>query len=728
MSVTTERYSKDRVSRQFPRERYKTHKGAIFNSGGPKWTDIRQRGIGNCFFLSSLKSICLRNPGVMRRIIRDNGDGSVTVRLFVPIQTEGYGVTHYDEVNYVIDKSKNLSKEYNHHKALWVDLLEQAYALHRVRLEEARHAKSDYKTVLKGGTANAVYQHLLGINGRSTSITYQAYKLLDPVRLDPVNQGLFDDYIQINNPGLVVMAGKLVQGFMLNNNSDRVGSIREFFNDDEASADFMNNFPCDLYGVYHQCISNYLKNGNMTDDAFKQELSNVLVGRLKHNTMRKIAEAVIRAKQDEQDRYESHQKGIYQDLLQSLQTGELVCAGTIKSDNMLKGLCSGHEYHVINVYQRQNGRYYVQLDNPWGYETPTYDPNTGELLTNGKSILRHQLVGGNRINPAIQYGNDRQAEIDNNEGIFELELSVFIENYGSINRSDMKSSQQSAIRDTEMATQDRQEKETRLADARNNGEKQGEAVLAAHNDVHEAAVKIEDNLQATFMHVAGTHAQLAPENVSEGDSEAVGRVEAKLKSYLNNFDKDAYKKKSIASRYSHRLFKTGPNRYISTERRQRADIALALIETYKQCDDDRDKGIIISLLKRIQQQHKKDNTFFSGFHGDRLGAALKEFESMGTNNQLAQGKLSAKASQLLGRALIKSGVKQFKDSSMADRMRRNSSVYVRNIYEQIATEKLLTGKAFIEQYQKEGGDMNNLKESLLDTGEYTSFNLSPNNF
>ena len=104
---------------------------------GPKPEDVRQGQLGDCYFLSSLASIAAQNPAVIREAMRDNRDGTVTVRFYNSSKEPVY-VTVDKSVpqlgKTVIDKETGEKRmDYKDAYArqsggsLWVQLMEKAY-------------------------------------------------------------------------------------------------------------------------------------------------------------------------------------------------------------------------------------------------------------------------------------------------------------------------------------------------------------------------------------------------------------------------------------------------------------------------------------------------------------------------------------------------------------------------------------------------------------------------
>ncbi len=133
----------------------------------PKLSDIKQGAIGDCYLMAGLGSIVDKDPGVIKRAIRDNGDGTVTVRLFDKTTDDP---PQFVEKFIAFEKSILKSKEGDHAKdTLWVQMLEKAYAIH------ARNAKSgaeggSYLGIGGGGDTNDVFEAFLGRPGKNDSL------------------------------------------------------------------------------------------------------------------------------------------------------------------------------------------------------------------------------------------------------------------------------------------------------------------------------------------------------------------------------------------------------------------------------------------------------------------------------------------------------------------------------------------------------------------------------
>ncbi len=93
----------------------------------PMLSDVIQGNIGNCYLIAALGSVVESDPGFIKRHMKDNGDGTVTVRVY-------HGDTmseKYDPIEVTVDKSvayNEKGKPIGTQGALWVKLYEKAVA------------------------------------------------------------------------------------------------------------------------------------------------------------------------------------------------------------------------------------------------------------------------------------------------------------------------------------------------------------------------------------------------------------------------------------------------------------------------------------------------------------------------------------------------------------------------------------------------------------------------
>lgn len=109
--------------------------------------DVRQGAIGDCFLIAGIYEIAARNPQAIHDMMRDNGDGTVTVRLF------SKDVNGELKPKAITFEKSTLSTDEHAEDALWVQMLEKAYAIE----------KGSYVKLNEGGYSHKVFETLLGI-------------------------------------------------------------------------------------------------------------------------------------------------------------------------------------------------------------------------------------------------------------------------------------------------------------------------------------------------------------------------------------------------------------------------------------------------------------------------------------------------------------------------------------------------------------------------------------
>jgi Calpain family cysteine protease len=152
-----------------PTYSYRQVSGQLFVNG-VSYTDVRQGGLGDCYFISSLAELALKNPSAITSMFIVNGDGTYTVRFMhgskaeyvtvdsqLPTDANGYLV--FDGMG---AKASSTSNE------LWVALAEKAYVEINecgwIRPASWGGGENEYTGISGGSMAQALNQ----ITGQST--------------------------------------------------------------------------------------------------------------------------------------------------------------------------------------------------------------------------------------------------------------------------------------------------------------------------------------------------------------------------------------------------------------------------------------------------------------------------------------------------------------------------------------------------------------------------------
>lgn len=143
--------------------------GTLFKDGAQA-EDVVQGSIANCYMVAAFAAIAKQSPEVLENAIRDNGDGTFTVRLHA---TNSWGLPTGQQTEVTVDGElpvAGTSLQYGKgadRTELWVGILEKAFA----------QSKGGYEAIGNGGSAGTVLTALTG--RKSETITLASPALSD---------------------------------------------------------------------------------------------------------------------------------------------------------------------------------------------------------------------------------------------------------------------------------------------------------------------------------------------------------------------------------------------------------------------------------------------------------------------------------------------------------------------------------------------------------------------
>jgi hypothetical protein len=403
--------------------------------------DVRQVGIGDCFFLAALHSVLHLDPNLIYRMMRDRRGGWVVVRLYRQDNTPIYFEI---EKNKAMEKTGLLNlgrRDLQGHGAVWVDLLEKAYALFRLRVEnhqitpkrwvfnnatQRREQVSDpprqartYVEALTGGFSHDALQTLLGGQKRRYLLSSEHSASTAMVNLyslvccrsaaDPTDtergafQTLFGPYAQGAMQAFARQFSVLkVQDFMAIQQPAKV--IRQ-----ER-----------LLALFEQ---------HYTD------LGRVVGGRL--------TEYVCRHFPGKRGTglYTTEQLTLFRKVQEALQAGAFLAVGSGTNlgrgrgvvnrtqEHQIKGLAGPHAYQVVGVAQIQDAPVrFLRLRNPWLTYVRSY--NWKQAMVNGHQVQVLSATQADQLPQldAFQLENPLQA----GPGEFLLELSDLTKRFAKL--------------------------------------------------------------------------------------------------------------------------------------------------------------------------------------------------------------------------------------------------------------------------------------------------------
>lgn len=142
---------------------HKEQKGALFPHD-PTPEDVNQRALGDCYFLAALAGTVRTNPGHIKSMVGDNGNGTVSARFY---KVGGDSKDPSFQPEYVtVRKSLVVDKDgdakYQSGDALWPGMIVKAYAAWDGHQKEALPGFKGTYLGVAGGHAGVAWQHILG--------------------------------------------------------------------------------------------------------------------------------------------------------------------------------------------------------------------------------------------------------------------------------------------------------------------------------------------------------------------------------------------------------------------------------------------------------------------------------------------------------------------------------------------------------------------------------------
>ncbi len=151
----------------------KNERGAkLYGPDGIQAKDVRQGAIGDCYLAAALSAVAGTRPDAIKNAIKDNGDGTYTVRFF-ELDYSGKKTAHMETVDADLAHTPDLKNggekpayansteqvDGKNYMELWPSVLEKAYA----------SWKGSYEAIGNGGNSGDVITALTGERCKSAS-------------------------------------------------------------------------------------------------------------------------------------------------------------------------------------------------------------------------------------------------------------------------------------------------------------------------------------------------------------------------------------------------------------------------------------------------------------------------------------------------------------------------------------------------------------------------------
>ncbi|WP_162263986.1 C2 family cysteine protease [Legionella drozanskii] len=350
-------------------EQYQQCNEDLFGEGSPSMDDVKQFRVPDCFFLAPIAAI-LAQPGgasYIRSMMRQNGDGTTTVRLFHPKTLEPCYIRVQDA--YIVDREGKLN---NH--TFWVHILEEAAASVPEFFGATVPSMSE---ALNGGTRFTAFSLLTGCPAKETYISHENFFAWDIAHFfaDELEQLAAIPVIREADSS---RADEIVTAVLLSKMKVLV-----------------NIFPEDTQTICLKLIDFYNANKEQWERIYNDKQFGNSKSRLEalinHFSIDEKNEDVVKLLRELYTYYHEMFTGIYStealeifnDITSNLAAGQSLAVGTPQSyEDEVEGLRATHAYTIIETYEKPNPFKdreerikMVRIRNPWGATGRLYLPS-----------------------------------------------------------------------------------------------------------------------------------------------------------------------------------------------------------------------------------------------------------------------------------------------------------------------------------------------------------------
>ncbi len=373
-------------------EQYQQSNSPLFSEGSPSIEDVRQARVPDCFLLASLAAILREPDGVsyIRSMLRQNDDGTTTVRLFNPKTLEPVYIRV--ENSYIVDQKGSL----NNHTALWVDIIEKAAASVP---EFFGNTNASMSGALKGGSESLALKVLTGCNSKEHYINYDKFfawdignffaSELEQLEVLSQQKKLMQELGGLENQsGTDVIITEML--------SARIRVFEEIFGEDAEKIclqliDFYSENKDAWEKIYNEHGTSQQRLEEIIKHFSQDEKNEQAVDILKKLFTYYHEDVEKDIRRDNQELfsgiYSPEELQVFNDIKNKLAQGESLTAGTPhRYDEKVPGLRATHAYTIVGVVETlrpvdKDGEdvirpiKMIRIRNPWGFTGRIYLPN-----------------------------------------------------------------------------------------------------------------------------------------------------------------------------------------------------------------------------------------------------------------------------------------------------------------------------------------------------------------
>lgn len=460
------------------RQEYADRKKDVLFPHEPTVNDIHQRGLGDCYLQGGIASLVLNNPQVLKDGIRDNRDGTVTVRFYKKKEE-----LSDDEVNQLgkrkealpdhvplfvtvtkeVPVDKDSGDDAYSSECLWMQLLEKAYAASGLRRKEG--ADPAFLDIAVGRSATFL-EHFTGMKSRKVERPRQSGDHLAQSWVTEENMGRFvkemdkagfqvagsqlKDVCEVFQTFWAETHGVLCKKTVLNRQTNQKKVIETYLcQSPNYREDFeaLRTQPEAWLERVQRSMKDVLKSSDhhKMGGRQKRELADRMGKIFLDMLLKDIADETLTTFQNKpwSGKYTGFAQKTYDDIQHALENKipvnttsrqfqqKGVRATGKNGESERDGIVENHAYSVIGV-TKKGKHLMVRLRNPWG---------TGELayrkLTRADGTKQYQSYQIRAEKKAAAQGEAAVTYKDQLEGIFDMELNDFLSKFSNIVFTDL---------------------------------------------------------------------------------------------------------------------------------------------------------------------------------------------------------------------------------------------------------------------------------------------------
>ncbi len=367
---------------------------------GPCIKDLKQGELGDCYLLAGLGAIVSVSPELIRQNMRDNGDGTVTVRFFRNMKEDGTDEPLYVTVKKTVPKNILTGKDENSRGCLWVQMIEKAYAVSGLHINKnsikGRKSPIGYSAIEAGkmrhfvghfmGSAETAGYNILD-NKKTVQYGVEAAKLLNAI---PIKKVLYN---QVNKPMNRIVLEKYLM-VLAEVAAEEGVSFSSIKNPEKLKESLQK---------YSRIIKNRADNLKGKESQASGAMKMYFASKLNETDLRQVVDALCEgidqkvAPADETvEFYSQLELSAYNTITKALDNHEFVSIGTNKLGYIkfgkndvteFSGVQGGHAYTVLRTEKIKVAgrvRRYLVLFNPWA------ENGIGYKVDEHNNIKRHK--------------------------------------------------------------------------------------------------------------------------------------------------------------------------------------------------------------------------------------------------------------------------------------------------------------------------------------------------